>query len=382
MKYYPFKRSLVVKVENEEYSSGGIALIPKEKGERFEKGVVIDIGSEASQFFDENSGIIEAGSEILFDMMSAVPHPDDKNIFFVDYHVIAACLNKPDSLGHDDDFSFFQLPSIDDFADDDHWKKYENLSDFKFIAQHLEPFSDINVLVKNVYEICVKHMKDVADFEPSKIKYKSLEDRYIIAIEDVEWEGKFILMENALIFHKQGTTVSELYKTLPIFMRIFYNILKQPANTKYFGTGCNRVTKVSIGFEQKINLEGRGLEKSQVYNSDIMRELIKLQPYATEKRQSLLEILGFNEENIGRTDVKLSFNRDVGEHEYTIWLDAKAPLNNEKSVLFLEWTLVDEPIKDLLSREYGPTFSYFFKDIVLGAFYREWLKEIRFSMEK
>jgi hypothetical protein len=141
------------------------------------------------------------------------------------------------------------------------------------------------------------------------------------------------------------------------------------------GPGFSRVTRVVFHFQQRIHLEGKGTSKVYVRNSDLMQQFLRLVPSRGDAAPATLESLGFGKQDLGRVDLKFSFQKDIGGHEYRVFTTIEAPGNDGYRVIDIQWEIQDLCPGDLVSRKYGDVFVEFFKNVVVRSFYHRWFKD-------
>jgi len=88
-----------------------------------------------------------------------------------------------------------------------------------------------------------------------------------------------------------------------------------------------------------------------------------------------LDALALKSDQIGRIDMKVSFQKEVGDHEYRIFLNIEAPANDKHTILDIKWEIQDHSPGIVPERNYSPLFTTFFRDIVLRSFYKRWFHE-------
>jgi co-chaperonin GroES (HSP10) len=282
------------------------------------------------------------------------------------------------------DQAFFSLPPWDEFRGVDHerWREYSNATLFNFKVNFLEPFTDVADLAQLMYEYTVDELRSSAGISLDHLEFHSgsKDDEgkrvYSITSGHDKWDGAISMFTGrpVLQFTKRGATLQNLHETVPTWMRAYFRLLRSEPFQRLAGFEFSRVKNVVLKIEQKIRLRGRGARLEPVLNSDLMEQFLLLS--STDGRgPATLEALGIPEGAIRRVDMKVGFERQIAGHPYIIFLDVAAPANDEYSHIDLEWEVQDHHPGDLATREYGPIFAAFFRDVIFRSFYTRWFQE-------
>lgn len=197
----------------------------------------------------------------------------------------------------------------------------------------------------------------------------------VTVVEDDVWHGMFTVdPKNSYIdFYKQSTDVANVHKTAPCLLTAFASALASPEFRNVVGEDYSRVTCVVFRFRQRLKIEGRGARRQSVSNSELMEQFLLFGQKG--QNPATLDALGVSSGQIGRIDMKISFQKLIDDHEYRIFLSVEAPANDDHTTLEIEWEIQDHSPGIVPKRQYGPLFTTFFRDIVMRSFYKRWFQE-------
>lgn len=322
------------------------------------------------------------GSTVLFHGLWEVIDDDGKSRHLVRAgDVIAVCADLPQrQLQHD----IFHLDEWSVFRGDawESWKEYANIRHFTFRVQFLRCFLSLEVLQRAIYERLCAAMKATCTLDGHQIKIDKVTPDSTVAgirIEDDVWDCAFAVRPDSLDLMKVDTNAENLCRTLPTLMGILADTLSTPEFQQVLGHTCNRVAFTNFIFNQHVRLIGKGKQGTQkVPNWQLMGNLVNLTT-AAGTGASALQVLGPERESWGRIDLTVSFKKDIEGHVYNVFLTVQAPMNEESSLLSVEWQVQDHLPGVIVDRDYSPVFKTFYRDIVLSAFYQEWLKDVHCS---
>jgi len=164
-----------------------------------------------------------------------------------------------------------------------------------------------------------------------------------------------------------------VHKTAPRLLSALVNTLATPEFQKVGGNDYSRVTSVVFRFHQRIKIESRGAHCGNATNSELMQQFLLFGQQGNNT--ATLDALALKSDQIGRIDMKVSFQKEVGDHEYRIFLNIEAPANDKHTILDIKWEIQDHSPGIVPERNYSPLFTTFFRDIVLRSFYKRWFHE-------
>lgn len=287
---------------------------------------------------------------------------------------------------------FFALEPWGTFKQGDHerWREYTNATKFTFAISFLEPFRPLAHIGRILYEECVAELRGQAGVQLNQIEYSEKKEReadsaseavkertsYIIRSNHDKWDGAAVLVEgrNVLQLVKLSCSLENLHETVPSWLAAVARVIRHGAFRAIVGADYSRIQNVSCHLHQRFRLHGRGTRKEHLVNSDLMQQFLRLDS-ADQMRPATLQTLGMAQGSIGRVDIKLGFDKTIEHHPYTIWMDVKAPSNDEHSQLEIDWNIQDNNPGNLATREYGPVFETFIRDTVFRTFYVSWFQE-------
>jgi len=265
------------------------------------------------------------------------------------------------------------------------WQKWQNFKEFSFDIGFMEPFASLDPLRESIYECCAKVLGPrVADvMDPFRFKRSTSADQpdsegplTLVECEHDIFDGIVYLSEkrSRFGFRKRSTTLEALVESVPVWMEVMHAILRSAVFVRLVGSDYSRLLFSRFGFEQIIHLEGEGVDREPVQNSQLMGHFLRFGLSDDSPVSPTIEKLGF--ESLGRSDVKFSFKRNIGSTPYLIWFTAKAPLNQKGSIIHIEWDIQDLKPERILDKRYGDIMDNFLRLTVFGEFYRTWFKNI------
>lgn len=286
-------------------------------------------------------------------------------------------------LDHSDsDKAIFLVPTWDEYigTEEDYmeWKDYENIYSFSFFITFMIHLTPKESLIKVVYESCCRVLRD-SDVILS-VRLKGSEDGSIWSVEinDDVYACKFNLTDTYFEFEKNTpTTLQNLISIIPTISRMYSLMLASQEFKEVLGRDYNRVTTTSTHINQAITLTKKLVRpKDPVQNWDLMRALLKVENKDDDGNRTLFGLLGAESKSLGRTDITIAFDKDIGDHLYNVSLDVKAPSSYESKLLTVQWIIQDRAPGIITDRDYSPLLTTFFRDIILNSFYQSWFEEV------
>jgi len=386
MSLQPLNSHLVIRpiAEDETRSPSGLIVAPQNT-RNVRKAEILSVG-RSNQQINHPSTTFSVGEIILY-YADAERYSDTlEGTAIIPAEAVLAFV--PDGADHvaRGSSDFFSLPPWEEFKLNDHerWRDYTNASLFSFKVKFLHPFIDISDIATLMYEYVVEELRSTADIDLDNVHFRveHVEEEgrkdtiYAVTSSDDKWDGAISLSTalNALQFTKRGATLQNLHETVPGWMRAFFRVINSPAFQRIAGPGYSRIQNVVIGMDQEVLLQGRGIRKEPVINSDLMEQFLLLGS-TNDPTPATLAALGIPVGGVRRVDIKLGYERPIDGHDYIIFMDVKAPSNDEHSHIRIEWQIQDHRPGDLSKREYGSMFVTFFRDIVFRSFYTRWFQE-------
>jgi co-chaperonin GroES (HSP10) len=371
----PLKTNLLVRVlkPEEKVTAEGIH-IPASHDEPLIRGEILDVGPQVS-----SQGAYAIGDICLFLKDSEQSTDVGSDRFLVSESTVVAVESAESQTKPFEASAFFAIPPWNEFEGTDFasWQEFQNITLFMLKAQFLHPFRTLAHLAPVIHAEIVNAMRSVKGLEMHRIKYAKKDESYTFIIEDDTWNVAFILREDSgnLELRKLGTSVENLHLTLPTFLTAFQRVLTTTHFKAILGADYSSLTDVVFRFHQRIHIEGKGTAKAYIKNSDLMQQFLRLVPARGETTPATLESLGFKRADLGRIDLKFSFEKEIKNHEYRIFVNIEAPANDQYRFIDIEWEIQDLAPGVIDGREYGPVFTDFFKNVVLRGFYHRWFKD-------
>ncbi|MCR9134065.1 MAG: co-chaperone GroES family protein [bacterium] len=362
----------------------------------FSEGIVVSMGnklSEDKELFDKD---LNLGSKVLYDERNVIYEEPGEAYFLIPYNSIVAIIDKGVNATSKDDTSFFDIPEWKQFKgeDSESWLPYTNIKSFNVRSLFLTPFLNLDPLHKLAHEIIFETLKhNVPEISLSSIKSQIVENEkgvksYITLCDDDVWGCGFTLSTTDDGFHfdflKNQTDVQTICKTGPILLSAYHNIIKSNLFKRYSEPDFSKTKRLTITFDQEIKLNFKGIGKHQVKNSDIMQQFLMLKSDQDKKSSALLESLAFNPESIGRIDLTLSFDKQIRNNSFHVFMYLTAPSNDNNSLINAKWAIVNDNPGIIYEENLGEVFEDFFRDTILKAFYNQWFtgNEINISTLK
>ena len=282
----------------------------------------------------------------------------------------------------DKDKNLFLLPRWEEYIGSndeyDQWKDYENVSLFSFVISFVMHTLSKESLIRVVYESCCRVLRN-HDVLMNYIETTTNSDGSLLSVDvnDDVYDFSFRLGETYLEFRKSALTLQNLTIIMPAVSRIFSLILSTQEFKKVLGRDSNRVSMTSTKITQTITLTKKTLKPNEpVQNWDLMRALIKVETKDDRGQKTLFGLLGPESKSLGRTDFLIGFEKAISDHIYNIFLEVKAPSNNQNKLLSVEWSIQDYAPGIITDRDYSPLLTTFFRDIVLNSFYLNWFEQV------
>gem|GEM_PF-4951582 len=369
---------LVQAVEDEELvTDAGIALPSCVTTGNLSTGIVLRVGPRVPATLWGTEHELRAGTRVLFHPQAEVPLELGGDRILLPFEAIAAVVDVSTEVPPPETTRFFKLHDWETFIGDDHsnWEAYSNLTLFSLKVDFLEPFTDVEPLGRRLHECCVDGVRDLEDLDLRSVKYQASEKHLLTHVADDVWHGAFILSkEDSFVeFQRQRTDLRGIHLVAPRLLSAFSNALESQEFLAVAGDAYERVTCVVIRFHQRIRVEGRKTTLVEAKNSELMQQFLLFGKQETPG--ATLDALALKPSEVGRIDMKVSFQKVIADHEYRVFLNVQAPANEEHSILEVEWEIQDHGPGFLPNREYGPVLETFFRDIVIRSFYRRWFKE-------
>lgn len=376
----PVKNALLVQIlKKEEQKTRDGIIIPDTTPSDIVRGRIILIGHEiASSSMARTAGLVP-GSIVLF-VESAKENVSvgSDQVIIPEGSILAVEMSEssPEALEPND---FFRLPEWKEFIGVDHssWEEFSNIHTFSIKVSYQEPFREMGQVVPAVYGQLFSSLAGVKNLERNFLRYEKEKQNHHFKIIDDTWDALYSIFEdeNVFIFSKASTGIENLHQTLPLLLTAYQRMMQVPQFRAILGAKYAQVTNVVIRFHQQIHLEGKGTSKIPIRNSDLMQQFLKLLSSKDDSSPATLETLGFAKEDLGRVDLKISFNKAIGDHRYRVFANIEAPSNDGYRLIDVKWEIQDLTPGDLDERNYGPVFTDFFKNVVIRAFYHRWFKD-------
>jgi len=362
----------------EKIADGGIIIPDAAKQGSLKAGIVQAIGPKVPLAEQGPQREIQVGQTVLFDPKGEETIGIREDRVLVPYPAVFASLQDAGPpVTPPPTCDFFKVPQWDDFIGGDHaaWEQYQNLTLFSVKVKFLEPFDDLKPLARRMHECCVRNVRGLPELDLESVRYATKDADMITLVTDDVWYGMFTVdPKNSYIdFQKQATDVPTVHKTAPRLLTAFANALGSPEFQKVGGDDYSRVTCVVIRFHQRLKIEGRGARRHDATNSELMRQFLLFGQKGDHR--ATLDALAVKPAQIGRIDMKISFQKTVDDHEYRVFLNVEAPANDEHTIMEIEWEIQDHNPGIVPARQYGPLFTTFFRDIVMRSFYKRWFQE-------
>lgn len=372
---------LIQKVDSTpEKTKAGIIIVKRD--ENFEEGIVLSIGNKLDSDKEQFDKDLEVGTKVLFDKRMVIYETDD-NCFLVPFNSIVGLLDKKKLIIDANDF--FKIPKYEDLLgkQPNLWKDYQNIKSIIINSQFLTPFSNIESTFKLNHELVYETLSAIPEIQYKDISGESNEKKTKLTttVSDDTWDCiyQFDITESGLNinFQKSNTDVETICKTLPKLLVPYSDTMRSNLFQKFSEQDFSKAKRLSMFINQEIKLIGEGRLERKIKNSEVMQQFLKLNDDGEAKDKSLLSALAFDPEDIGRIDLNLSFSKKIGKNVYHVFLNIKAPANDDNSLLDVTWHIVDYNPGIIPNRNFGEVFSEFFVKTVLQGFYHRW-----FSMNK
>lgn len=369
---------LVEVEERKEKTAGGIIIPDGAKQGNLKFGRVISVGPKVPREGVDAHTQPAVGQLVFFDENVEQPIDIGSNRVLVPFPAIVAAQGGAESKKYPIPVTtFFKLPSWKDFIGTDFasWENYIDLTHFCVKVDFLEPFWDLGPLGRRVHECAVEALRGLSELDLSSIRYAKKDDDFLTVVSDDVWSGVFrVDTKNAFLeMQEQETSVRTLHKTLPRLLTGFRNALASADFLRIAGEDYSRVTSVVFRFHQRMKLQGRGARLQDVNNSELMQQFLLFGQKGTNP--ATLDALGVKPKDIGRIDMKVSFDKKIGDHDYRVFMNVQAPANEDHTVIDVEWEIQDHSPGHLPDRDYSPVYTTFFRDVVLRSFYKRWFQE-------
>ncbi len=384
----PLGHNLLVQKLEREQKAGQIVL-PQDTCS-FERAIVLEVSRELFPDTPYNQQPVRVGDIVLYvknaDQVVAIGGND----YFVPLAAVSAvesekCIPE-DVLGAESFFKVREWPEFVPRGSEGIWQKWENFKEFSFDIGFMEPFASLDPFRESIYESCANvigpYVTEIMDpFELKRAaanEESSGPDEPITVIEcdhDV-FDGVMYLSEKdkRFGFRKQRTTLEALVKSVPVWMKAVHSILRSSPFVSLVRPDYSRILFARFGFKQVIHLESEGSDKDKIQNSQLMGHFMRFGLDDNSPLSPTIAKLGC--ESIGRSDVKFSFQRKIGNTPYTIWFTAKAPLNEGARFIEIEWDIQDIRPENILDKDYGEVLDNFLRLTVCSEFYSTWFKNI------
>lgn len=364
--------------EKEQTTKGGIVLPDTASQKGLKTGVVEALGPRVLEEKIDDSIETLIGKTILFDPRGEETIGIDDTRVFLPYQAVLAVLDdsrKPIKLPTIS--NFFNTPTWEDYIGTDFsgWEQYQNLTHFSVRVRFLTPFQELDELARRTHECCVDTARGIDDIDLRSIQFFKKDDVFVTGITDDYWHGGYTVdpENNYIEFQRQGVDLHNLQKTIPTHLTALANILSSYEFKKIAFDDYSRVTGIFFRFHQRLRIIGRGARHHDATNSELMQQFLLFSQQG--KKTSTLDALALKSNDIGRIDMKISFQKIIDDHEYRIFVTIEAPANDEHTILDIEWEVQDLNPGNVPDRNYGAIFTTFFRDIVMRSFYKRWFQE-------
>jgi len=371
---------LVRSPEKEEIrTQGGIVIPDSVRQGDLKMGEVLEIGPSVLLSKGGPESDIHPGQTVLYDPRAEETIGIGDGRALIPYPTVLAILDEDQPDAHPKPTGeFFRVLEWTDFLGADHatWEQYHNLTLFSVKVAFLEPFAqDLKQLARRAHECCVGCLRGVPGLDLSSIQYATQDHLMLTVITDDVWHGIFTVdPKNSFIeFRKQPTDVPNVHRTAPRLLTALADTLRSPEFEQIGSQDFSRVTYVVFRFHQRIKIEGRGARRHDARNSELMQQFLLFAQKGNG--HPTLDALALQSDTIGRIDMKISFQKVIDDHEYRVFLNVEAPANDEHTIIDIEWEIQDHHPGLVPTRQYGPLFTTFFRDVVMRSFYKRWFQE-------
>ena len=405
----PIGNNLLVEINTEENKAGDIIIISD--NDAFLRGRVRGISPHLLSAQPVRDGHIQVGSMVMFPRDAKELVSVGENLCIVPLGAVVGVVdggeNKPGMAKN----PFFELPCWASFIEQESeyeriWKKWEQVRDFEFRVGFMEPFVPVDDIGREMYAACTevlgpnvaglidpfafqtdKPITTVHTSEGTREDSKGTGRTFAVVCTDDFWDGMlYYTGEHRILgFQKKKTTMRAIVETVPTWMSAFHRVLKGAAFRRIAGPECERVLFTTIHFNQSIRLEGKGNYNDPVRNSDCMSHFLTIgMNDAAPEISPTLKTLGLTSANppakaLGRVDVKFSYTRDIAGRQYLVWLNIRAPKNEDSKLLNLDWEIQEVRPVNVVQLQYGDLIPSFIRDVVFRSFYKTWLDGIQCS---
>lgn len=358
-------------------TTGGIVIPDTASQGDLRIGVVEDVGPRVPVIEQGPDRELRRGQSVLFDPKAkeTVGLGDDRVL--VPFQAVFATFGDAELLTDSPVSDFFAVPSWPDFIGTDYaaWEQFQNLTLFSAKVACLESFEELKGLARLTHECCVATLRGTPDLDLSSIRYVTQNDDLITAVDDDVWHGVYTVnsKRSFIELQKARTDVAGVHKTGPKLLAALARVLVSPEFQKLGGKDYSRVTCVVFRFHQRIKIMGRGAQRREATNSELMQQFLLFGQKVG--KPATLDALALKPSDIGRIDMKVSFEKEVDSHVYRVFVNIEAPANEEHTIIDIEWEIQDHSPGIIPQRRYGPLLTTFFRDIVLRSFYKRWFQE-------
>lgn len=260
----------------------------------------------------------------------------------------------------------------------DFWKELTNFREFRFRLKYMKPFVKITNFQREVYEALMEHIATpmIGPNATVVLAGDKEKDELAFVIDDDIFGGKVDLDSDAINVVFKKDDLQAIIKKLPHYMAAVTSIATSPALSRVFGKTFNRVTVATFGMEQVIKLVGKGRNAAaDASNKEILAKIVNLGK-SFRGSSTVLDTLSPVADSAGRVDLKLSIERDIAGHEYTVWVTLQAPTNEDSTYLWAKLEIQDHSPGFLSDRDYTPIMTDFLRDCYFETFLKELFGDI------
>ena len=365
----PLRDFILIETVGEQVSAGGIVLPDESKAGDLCAGVVKEIGPRINPIHEN----LNIGSKVYYLRETGLSESTSEQIVHISK--IVAVEDKSHLVGgvpspiSDIDWNDYKTETYEDF-----WKELTNYKRFSFALKFLKPFIPPTTAKQEVYEVVVSEVANKLDIAGSQVELVEDEKngQFICGIESDTLGGKFEFDAEVISLAFLKDDLQTIIEKLPHYMRAMSAITELPFFSRVLGDQFQRVTVAQFKFQQLIKLVGQGRKgKEPVSNKDVIQKLVSLGK-SYHGGESVIDNLSPISNSAGRVDLTFSVDRQIDGHEYTIFIELQAPMNQDSSILWADVTIQDHNPGLLSQRDYTPIFV----DFLRKSYFESFLKEL------